>query len=619
MKNKKIVINISKFIIFCITFCGIQFDVKEIIGGNVQKILLDTNNVVSQVFCVLGLGILYYVVKKEKFAINKNESFVLIVFSFLISVLSLIGMVIKVNNSVFFNGNSSTIFFLLWKFISVFLISSSITLLGFNIIKNYEIPLVRNNKTVWKSWLIYDILMILFWLPMITILYPGVFGWDGMDQVNQFFHAKSGNLTFYLTNHHPYVTTLIIGNLYKIGLMMFHNVNNTVTFVVLILGIFFIFSLNYLVVTIRKYYGNQVANYLFLFFCVFPVFSFWAMTIDKTVIFLSVFSLFVAELIIIINKTNKINYKDLMNLFISSVLIGLTRNDGFVYLVAVFIGALLYKKRRELCSTIIGAFVIVIIFNKILLPVIGVLPSEPTESMDIPVQQISRVYKLKPTSISRKQNKQLSKYMDVKQISKSYNPNDYDSVKNLIYYPKWTLSGSYRDKVQKLNNYYIVNKKESFYKLWMEIGKKNKGIYLDALIVSNFNYLYPTTEVSLLWNNQPGGKNTPSAYEYTKYTNGYNLFYNQNKLKYFNFILNLQYLPLLKILLSASFWCCSILLFSIFLLLKSLRQYLIIVLPMLFIILVDLAGPINGGLRYVFPLMIGLPILITLSLNYKKI
>ena len=143
-----------------------------------------------------------------------------------------------------------------------------------------------------KIWFLFFIGLCICWVPMFLLLYPGIWGWDGMDQINQFYSATSGEIKFYLTNHHPYTTTVIMGNLFNIGLKLFRNTNNAILLIIIFNNIYLISSFSYLLYIISRYCNKRYSKYLFFFFAFFPIFSFWANTVDKTCYFLGAIGFF---------------------------------------------------------------------------------------------------------------------------------------------------------------------------------------------------------------------------------------------------------------------------------------------------------------------------------------
>lgn len=158
---------------------------------------------------------------------------------------------------------------------------------------NYKDSIFLGSKL--KAWVLYAAIIILLWSIILFVFYPGIWGWDGMDQMNQFFATKSDGRQFYLTNHHPYFTTVIMGNLFKLGLSVSTNFG---LFLISIINVcLFAGAISYITVIVSSVIGKKTALWLYIFFALFPIFPVWAVVIDKTAYFLESYILFTSELL----------------------------------------------------------------------------------------------------------------------------------------------------------------------------------------------------------------------------------------------------------------------------------------------------------------------------------
>ena len=106
----------------------------------------------------------------------------------------------------------------------------------------------------------------------------------------------------------------------------------------------------------------------------------------------------------------------------------------------------------------------------------GVTPPDTIESLSIPAQHIARVIADDGT-LSEKQEKLLSKAVDVSQIKKEYDPALSDPIKTLVR--------------QTGNQEYIAEHKIDYFKLWIELGIEHPSTYLKAQIDQTKGYWYP--------------------------------------------------------------------------------------------------------------------------------
>ena len=115
----------------------------------------------------------------------------------------------------------------------------------------------------WKVWA----LLLIFWAPYVMLAFPGVVGWDGADQLNAFFQVDMPkqaihfygtnynfpNQQFYLTNHHPFMSSLFLATLFSLGKTVFQNANGAIATVVLGQYILMSLSITYLIMAIKKW------------------------------------------------------------------------------------------------------------------------------------------------------------------------------------------------------------------------------------------------------------------------------------------------------------------------------------------------------------------------------
>ena len=484
----------------------------------------------------------------------------------------------------------------------------------------------KQPKSNLKTWFLYMVVASLVWFLILFIFSPGIWGWDGMDQINQFYSAPFGTKKFYLTNHHPYLTTVLIGNLFNIGWRVTKNPNIGVLIVTVLNIVAMTSVISYLVLTLNRLINKRYALWVYMFFVFFPIFPMWSITVDKTIYFMAGYVLFICELLwcyaLFTGRVKKYSKSHYVLLLTSSLIVGLTRNDGVLYLLAALLGVLLLKvsdgyikNTKRLISIVISSGIIfVLLSNVLLLPLFKVLPTEPMETMAVPLQQIARVSKNYPQGITQSERQSLSKYLDYERLSKTYNPDNYDFVKSTVKYPIWTLSGDYQDRKKQFNAVPLNKDKAGFYKLWLEIGLHNPKIYIDSFITSHIGFIYPIYSINsplYTWNNKPLN-GSASKYEYTNYVDGYDYYHANLSNKIITGLLfKLNSTTIIGLLLNSAFWfwCCAVILCLV--LKQKTRMNMIWFLQAFIIIGVAMLGPVNGAFRYVFPFLILVPVILS--------
>lgn len=531
------------------------------------------------------------------------------------------------NNLTLIWGDSANLAFSVWYGIALFFVLRTffnliLTLLNKPIKTNQNENSGVNEKKSKYYWLKIFGLMVLIWLPTFVLYFPGVVGWDGFDQINQYFYQPTINhLHFYLTNHHPYLVTLILGFCIKIGMSLFHSFSVGVLINTILESVLMCLSLASLVTVIRNKVGYRPARYLFAFFALFPIFSFWAVTFDKTGYFIATVAFFLAAMLnLTLKPANASQHKlNFLWLGISALSVGLTRNDGFLYVFLALIGCLLMSKKNRLLfiGSLGSAVVLIIIWLKVALPLCGVLPSEPGETLAIPMQQIARVARDNPSSISKQEYKELNKIIKFQELPRAYKPDYYDSVKNQIRWPMWRFKGNYAERSKEFHRQPIVSEKNTFLKNWLSIGLKNKKLYLEAWWAESGHFIFPLNAPNyLIWNGP-----VTVAYERTSMTKDYKLANGKGVLEPgYNDLLNFMVTwPGISILFNAAFWGFAFLVLATSLIFKKIWGFLPVIFMGVGMFLVPFIGPVDGGLRYYFALMVIVPALFVCSLFSSQI
>lgn len=450
-------------------------------------------------------------------------------------------------------------------------------------------------------------ILTILWLPYFIGCLPGIAGYDGMYQIDELFRAKVVSGQFTLTNHHPIFSTLVEGLWLKIGISAFHSINIGILLNSIFLNLITIASFSYLSSVTAIHYSHRAANWLLLFYGLFPVFPLWANVLDKTGYFNAACVFFIACLMSIIRK-NKLNIKDYSLLGLSAVLLGLIRNDGFLYVLLTLIGSFTLEKEKshKVIATLFSSCIIMLICVKTLTFVSGALPTEPMESLAIPLQSVTRVVNRNPNKITKSEKQELNKFFSYNGMRKNYDPEFADVAKSNARWPYLQFKGSYKSREKQFNDQQWVKNKSDFLKLWLEIGKRNPKLYLEAIVGENYYYFYPQNAPSHYgWGNSV----IKSSVVRTKLFGNYHLLHNRLSNKFSKLILGLSSLPIINLLFLTFIWFITWAFLSLLIINKQQYHYLTIILVGLSVVVVSLVSPLNGFLRYYFPLMIIVPVL----------
>ncbi len=462
-----------------------------------------------------------------------------------------------------------------------------------------KVVLAPKNKI--KFCLLIFLLLLVLALPYFVVTFPGLAGFDGMRQMDELFRQKTTDGAFSLTNHHPIFSTLLQGLFIKVGISCFHSINAGILLNSIFLNLLTIASFSLLITIVALHFNKYVSIILAVFFGSFPAVIEWANGVDKTGYFVAFFILFLSSLLLLDIRQNSQKQFAIWLFVISGILLSLTRNDGIVYVLFAMLGSLPLNGWKKIWLGALIVIVLAISFSKALTVTTRALPTEPMESLSIPMQQLARVVRDNPKSLTRSEKRQLNRFFDYSKLASAYNPEFADNVKDNARWPYDKFVGNYQQRKRLYDNQQFVKNKGQFWKLWFEVGKKNKRIYLEALVGQNIFYLYPQNHLSyFFWILGPNAGNKTV----TDLFAGYHL---KDVSRFYQFAIELKNASEMLVIgwLFISFtWFSLWLLPSIMLIDQQRFNFLNLVMIGGAIVLISLASPVNGYLRYTMPLII---------------
>ena len=445
------------------------------------------------------------------------------------------------------------------------------------------------------------IILLICWLPYIIAFYPGILSPDPSNQIKQFFGLDTQYREYVImldesvgiTNHHPVMHTLLLGGCVKLGMMLgsanfgifiFSMIQITLLISVLACTICYMKKLN------TPFWLRILTLSIYAFI---PVFPFYSMSLVKDVMF-SVFVMFYIILLFDLIKFSKEKYsiKKMVILIILMLLIMLCRNNG-IYLVVMSFPFLLFidKKNRW---RILGVLIIPILifegYNKILLPAFKVTPGSIREMLSIPFQQTARYVKEYNDEVTYDEKQAIDKILGYDTLASRYEPEKSDAVKN------------------EYNKYATDEDLKEYFRVWFKQFLKHPTVYLEATINNTYGYFYPDA------------KNWYFYYKYDKRLEEAGIDYHYNSLKPVRTVLSsygevIPYIPVIGnvVNIASSVWICMII--FVFLIYKKMYKYLIYLTPVISLVLVCIASPVNTYFRYAMPYVFSIPIIIAMFLN----
>lgn len=313
---------------------------------------------------------------------------------------------------------------------------------------------------------------ILCWLPYFLAYYPGIITDDAEWQLEQAIGLRS------FSNHQPWIHTMFHRLFYKIGYYLFHTVNAGVAVCVVVQMGVMAAAFAYLITTFYREHMKRGFLYgCVIYFALIPFHALYVITLWKDVAMGAVVLCFSVSVWRMTGE-RKVGIGTSLIFFIMGLLLCILRSNGFyAYLLCVpFFLLFLKRNRRSILLFSVMTIALTLFYKGPVLKYYGVTPPDTIESLSIPAQHIARVIADDGT-LSEKQEKLLSKAVDVSQIKKEYDPALSDPIKTLVR--------------QTGNQEYIAEHKIDYFKLWIELGIEHPSTYLKAQIDQTKGYWYP--------------------------------------------------------------------------------------------------------------------------------
>ena len=290
-----------------------------------------------------------------------------------------------------------------------------------------------NSMTKYHFW-IYAAAILLCQLPYFLYQYPGVMTPDSINQYKQII----GILPY--SNHHPWIHTMVIKLCLSLGHLFTEDV--TVGIAVYTLLQMFIMALieAFFITTLRKQGLQRKFSILLVgFFALVPYNALFAVTMWKDVLFAGNLLLYTTILyrFCILLRTGKglcSSPADLVLFTVSAISMCLMRSNGwYAFLFVTPFCFYFFRKYWKVIGILhVVIFAVVLTVKGPVLNAYNVAPTEFTEALSIPIQQVARVI-ANGGELTDNQWNSLDKICDTTQIAPQYDPDLSDPMKNLLY------------------------------------------------------------------------------------------------------------------------------------------------------------------------------------------
>jgi len=453
----------------------------------------------------------------------------------------------------------------------------------------YSFP-ARVSAFVSRHFFLFSFLvMLLFWLPIELAFFPGSLHYDGCKQVEMFLGFQT------LTTHHPYISTLLIGACYRLGETLFGR-NYAILPYVVLQNMVSLAVFSSICSFIRDKASVFAGLLCLAFFSLVPAFPTFSQAVLKDGLYTAFFAWYVLNCVRIYMKDGS-PFPTWTSLILSGGMVCLLRNNGaYIVLPSLFLLIFMVKgKKKAVVLSFVSVLAIHVGINGVLVNSLQIQPGPKVEMLCLPIQQIARYVTYYEDEFTEDEQRVIDRVIRYAGIPERYNPENADPVK--MFY-RSTTPEEWRD----------------FEALWLDKLTDRPLIYAEASVNHMFGYLdpfyfYSDLSVYPLYNQEPSEDKDISGSLAVYATEAHT---RQIASAY---VYMWQKVPVLSFFVNPAFytWLCVILLAA--LLRKRLwSRALLFIVPLLNICICFLS-PVNGYLRYMFPVIAAMPLYVLLGLQ----
>lgn len=326
-----------------------------------------------------------------------------------------------------------------------------------------------------KMWLLLSALLFLCMIPLWLTNYPAVMTPDSLSQYRQAVGISN------YSDHHPWFHTMIFKLFYDIGYALSGEIYTSIAVYTVVQMLLVALSVGYIWCALyelglkKKYCIAGV-----IVFAIYPYNLIYAVTIWKDILFsvaVWMFTITLFRIYCAIKENSKVKNRDLVLFLLAGFFMCMLRHNGFY----AFLGAtpfILWFYRRIWKKTVPLTVIILAVCFLIKGPVMtyaDVKPGEFAYKLCVPLQQIARVV-YDGCELTDDEIAQIEKINDFSYIKENYQKHGADNMTS------WVSYG---------NQEYLEQHKAEYLGLWLKIGLRYPGKYVQAFVDLTKGYWYP--------------------------------------------------------------------------------------------------------------------------------
>lgn len=430
-------------------------------------------------------------------------------------------------------------------------------------------------------------LLLLGWFPYFWANLPGSITVDGSIQLGQFFGLIP------LSNGNPIFDTMVFGLLFRAGRFVFKTDNGGIMLIAvaqyLVMAIAFTWSVYEGYLLLGKKKSFVICS--LLLYTLMPIFGYAGQVVLKDTLHMAAFMFMLSAQMTVMQKPET---KWSIVYGLSLLLVSLTRAMASVYAMAGGLATVVFfwKEKPEfkkvMTLTVLSSFLLFGTYERILLPLIGAEAYPSSERYAVALQQVGYIVTKHHDEITDDEIEAIDSMLQYDRITEEYNQNIADPMKRL----------------------YQIEDKGSQSKFWRQYFMwylKYPRDMIAGLFSSCYQYFYPLSVgfgnyCSVMEDYSGAGLNIHFVHEEARSS----MDEYASKWKT-NAVLSLLMGPGLYtwVLIFSASRCVQY---------KSVKMFCII-LPLLILMIGLPFTPVNGDVRYAYPILSSAPLLVALCFN----
>ncbi len=426
----------------------------------------------TDIFTLLFFGLSFWMLGRRTKAESKKDVVISAIVSGLFTLLYVMGTWQTLTGGL--TNKLFLVFYFGCTIAGLFLLFYEVVL--FVLVNSKKVVLFEDKKTFPVKWFwITAGLLVLCMIPFLLINFPGVMTPDSLSQYRQTIGTQ------HYSDHHPWAHTMVFAFFYNIGFFITGDTYLAIAFYTVAQMILVSLCIAYVWATLYEMglkKGYCVVGILLFVIC--PYNLVYSVTIWKDILFsmsILVLTVTLFRLYEQLKDGQKGGIRDWVLYGLSAFAMCLLRHNGlYGFVAAVVILLIMFRKNvRNLLFITIGVLAVCMIIKRPVMSAMDVTPGQFVFKLCIPLQQVCRVV-AQELPVEEEEMALIEKIGDVSYVVENYEGGCAD------YMTGWVSAG---------NQDYLIDHKGEYLKLWIDLGLRYPGEYVQAFIDQTKGYWYP--------------------------------------------------------------------------------------------------------------------------------